>query len=343
MSEVVETAVNGFGRIGMLYGRVAIDDPELSLLAINGGGTLDPHDTAVRLEFDSVHRAFGEHIVESGDDAISVDESKIALYSFRNLAEAPWREVSDRLVVIESTGSFLTKDAVAGHLAAGAKRVVITAPARDDVTPTIVRGVNDTEEMLAGIEEVVAVSSCSTNCIAPILKVLGGSFDLRWGVADTPHAYTNSQRALDGRGKDTASRRGLDSLLPASTGSAKEVIRLFPQLDFFRSESMRVPIADGSVAMLTLGLSGHVSVDNVAEVLTEASATSHAGIIGVSKRGMYSERVLGQSYSSVIDPRQISADRSGGMTIVKLQAWFDNEWGYANRVAEVAKRIGQLI
>jgi glyceraldehyde 3-phosphate dehydrogenase len=197
--------------------------------------------------------------------------------------------------------------------------------------------------MLASVKDIVAVSSCSTNCIAPILKVLDTNFEVRWGVADVPHAYTNSQRPLDGRGKDTASRRGLNSLLPASTGSAKEVILLFPKLDFFRSESMRVPIADGSVAMLTVGLQGHVVQGDIVESLVTASETSHNGIIGMSRRGMYSERVLGQANSSVIDPRQITVDRTGETSIVKLQAWFDNEWGYSNRVAELAKLIGELI
>jgi glyceraldehyde 3-phosphate dehydrogenase len=341
MSEGIDTAVNGFGRIGMLYSRVAIDDPQLELLAINAGE--DTHDTAIRLEFDSVHRNFGDHVITDHEDSISVDEATIAIYGFRDLDRASWREVSDRLIVIESTGSNLTRDEVAGHLNAGAKRVVITAPARDITIPTIVRGVNDTPDMLASIEDVVAVSSCSTNCIAPILKVLDSNFDVRWGIADTPHAYTNSQRALDGRGKDTASRRGLDSLLPASTGSAKEVIRLFPDLDFFRAESMRVPIADGSVAMLTIGINGKVQANDVAETIIAASEEAHKGIIGISQRGMYSERVLGQPFSSVIDPRQITIDKTGDTSVVKLQAWFDNEWGYANRVAEVAKLVGQLL
>lgn len=339
----IETAVNGFGRIGMLYSRLAIDDPHLELHAINTGGELDTHDVAVRLEHDSVHREFGSHVVEDGPNSITVDETEIAIHSFRQLKDAPWRQLSDRLLVVESTGAYLTKREVQGHLDAGAKRVVITAPAMDSQTPTVVRGVNDTPEVLESIEGVVAVSSCSTNCIAPVLKVLEGEFDLRWGVADIPHAYTNSQRPLDGRGKDTASRRGLNSLLPASTGSAKEVIRFFPQLDFFRSESMRVPISDGSVAMLTIGIAGRIAVENVVACLTEASEGSHQGIIGMSRRGLYSERILGKSLSASIDPRQITVDRSGDTSIVKLQAWFDNEWGYANRVAEVVKIVGKLL
>lgn len=325
----------------MLYGRIAIDDPELSVRAINVGGELDAHDAAVRLEYDSIHRGFGEHVIDNTATSLIVDESEIALHSFRALADAPWKDVSNRLVVIESTGSHVTRQAIRGHLDAGAKRVVITAPAKDNTIPTIVRGVNDSGEKLASIEDVVAVSSCSTNCIAPILKVLDEHFLLRWGVADTPHAYTNSQRPLDGRGKDTVGRRGLNSLLPASTGSAKEVIRLFPHLDFFRSESMRVPIADGSVAMITAGLEGSVSTEEVAESLSAAASSTHQGIIGISRRGMYSERVLGRAFSSVIDPRCITVDTSGSTSIVKLQAWFDNEWGYANRVAEVTKLIGR--
>jgi glyceraldehyde 3-phosphate dehydrogenase len=340
----VETAVNGFGRIGMLSSRVAIDSPDMDLLAINTGGELDIHDAAVRLEFDSVHRQFGTHAVEENEPlGITVDEAEIALFSFKNLEDAPWRKVSNKLVVIESTGRYLTRAAVAGHLEAGAKRVVITAPARDEQTPTIVRGVNDNPNALRKIKDVVAVSSCSTNCIAPILSVLSSNFDVKWGVADIPHAFTNSQRPLDGRGNSTVSRRGLASVLPAATGSAKEVIRLFPELDFFRSESMRMNIPDGSVAMLTVGLSGNINTQDLVETLSEASQTSHRGIIGMSDRGMFLERVLGQSLSSVIDSRQITVDKTDGTSVVKLQAWFDNEWGYANRVAEVAQMVGELI
>ena len=343
MSEIIDTAINGLGRIGVLTGRLTIDDPEMSLLAINGGGDLDVHDAVVRLEFDSVHGVFGEHAVSNTWNNIWVDQSRVALYGFRRLTEAPWRETSDSLVVIESTGSFVTKEDVQGHLDAGAKRVVITAPARDEVTPTIVRGVNDTEEAIAAIEDVVAVSSCSTNCIAPIMKVLDDNFKLRWGVTDTPHAYTNSQRALDGRGKDTAGRRGLDAMIPASTGSAKEVKRLFPHLDFFRAESMRVPIPDGSVAMLTVGIEGNLRPSDISEVITKATKTTHKGILNISPRRMYSARIIGQPFSAVIDPERITVDKTGDMSIVKLQAWFDNEWGYANRVVEVAKLVGRLI
>ena len=331
----------------MLYSRVAIDDPDLELLAFNTAvnidGDPDTHDAAIRLEFDSEHKAFGDHAVEYKQNRISVDGQEIAAYSFRNLEDAPWADVSDRLVVVESTGKFVTSKAVAGHLASGAKRVVISAPARDEITPTIVIGVNDSEDAVAAIKDVVAVSSCSTNCIGPVLKVLSDNFEVRWGVADIPHAYTNSQRPLDGTGRDTASRRGLHSMLPASTGSAKEIARIFPELDFFRSESMRVPIADGSVAMMTIGLAGKIAAENVVECLVEASENSHKDIIGISNHGMYSERVLGQSFSAVIDPRQITIDTSQGNSVVKLQGWFDNEWGYANRVAEVAKLVGQSI
>jgi glyceraldehyde 3-phosphate dehydrogenase len=340
----VETAVNGFGRIGMLYSRAAIDSPGIEVLAINTGGELDVHDTAVRLEFDSVHRQFGNHqVTEKPPFGLMVDAQFIALHSFRNPVDAPWDTISDKLVLVESTGQYLTRQAVDGHLKAGAKRVVITAPARDQHTPTIVRGVNDTPDNLAKVKDVVAVSSCSTNCIAPIIKVLDDSFGVSWGVADIPHAFTNSQRPLDGRGNSTVSRRGLASILPAATGSAKEVHRMFPTLDFFKSESMRINIPDGSVAMLTIGLPHVVSAKNVVEVLTHASQTSHKGIIGTSERGMFLERVIGQSLSSVIDLRQITADKTGNTSVIKLQAWFDNEWGYANRVAEVAKMVGQII
>lgn len=343
----VETGVNGFGRIGMLYTRAAIDDDETKVVAINNAsGSLKSdsdaaHDAAVRLEFDSVHRKFGQHAVEEGESSILVDGQRIRIFRSREPEELPWVEASDRLVVVDSTGANLTRPSLDGHFKSGAKKVVITAPARDDSIPTIVRGVNDDPETLDRVEDVVAVSSCSTNCIGPILKALESGFDLRWGVADIPHAFTSSQKILDGSGTTTIGRRGLTSMIPAPTGSAKEILKLFPDLDFFRSESMRVNIADGSVAMLTVGLMGKLTALDVVEVLTQAQKGEQKGVISLSERGMYLERVLGQPYSSVIDPRVITVDHTVGMSIVKLQAWFDNEWGYANRVSEVANLVGR--
>jgi|GEM_PF-1270386 len=339
----VETAINGFGRIGTVYSRIAIDSPGLDVLAINVGGDADVHDAAARLDFDQVHREFNGHEVAEDVGCIAVDGEEIAIHSFRSPLEAPWEQLSNRLVVVESTGQYLTRDTVQGHLDAGAKRVVITAPARDDSIPTIVRGVNDTEAAYEAIEDMVAVSSCSTNCIAPIVKVLSDQLNLRWGSAKIPHAFTNSQRPLDGRGKDISSRRGLTSMLPASTGSAKEVHRLFPDLDFFDAESLRVNIPDGSVAMLTLGFLGRITARDVVDILDEASNNSHQGIVGMSPTGMFLEKVLGKSVSSLIDPKQITAHRSGELTLINMQAWFDNEWGYGNRVAEVTERVGALI
>lgn len=339
----IETAVNGFGRIGMVYTRVAVDTPELNVRVINVGGNADVHDAAVRLEFDQIHRDFDGHNVTEGDGCIFVDDEPISIRSFTDPRLAQWAEFGDRLTVIESTGQYLTRKEVQGHLESGAKRVVVTAPARDDSIPTIVRGVNDTEAAYEKVEDIVAVSSCSTNCIAPIVKVISDEFNLRFGIAKIPHAFTNSQRPLDGRGKSISSRRGLASMLPASTGSGTEVHRLFPTLDFFNAESMRVNIQNGSVAMLTLGFLGHISAQNVVDVLKEASETSHQGIIGMSKNGMFLEKVLGKSVSSLIDPKQITALPSGELTLVNMQAWFDNEWGYGNRVAEVTERVGALI
>ncbi len=336
----VETAVNGFGRIGMVYSRIAIDSEGLDVLALNVGGDADVHDAAARLEFDQVHRDFVGHSVAEADGCIVVDHREIAIHSFRNPQEAPWGQLSDRLVVVESTGQYLTRQAVQGHLESGAKRVVITAPARDDSIPTIVRGVNDSEANINAIEDVVAVSSCSTNCIAPIVKVISDQANVRWGNAKITHAFTNSQRPLDGRGKDVSSRRGLASVLPASTGSAKEVHRLFPELQFFNAESLRINIPDGSVAMLTLGVLGHFSARDIVEILQEAAAGSHEGIIGISSGGMFLEKVLGKSVSSLIDPKRVTAFHSGEGTHINIQAWFDNEWGYGNRVAEVTEQVG---
>jgi glyceraldehyde 3-phosphate dehydrogenase len=341
---MIETGVNGFGRIGGLYTRVAIDSPNsLEVAAINSGRQLDIHDIWDRLEVDSVHGPFRGHEVTHDESHVIVDGEPIKVFTAESPADCDWGRFGAKLIVIEATGKYVTAQAAAGHLEAGAKKVIITAPAKGDgEVTTIVRGVNDDEATLEGTGDIVAVSSCSTNCISPVLRALGDRLDLRWATAKIIHAYTGSQRLLDGRGKDTSSRRSFDNIMPASTGSSKEVRRLFPDLPF-RADSFRVPNQNGSLALLTTEVGGTVATEDVIEILTTAAESPELeGILGIENGDMFSGRVIGKSYSAGVDLSRVALESFNGHTIVELQAWFDNEWGYSNRVNEIAEMVGKL-
>lgn len=342
MSEKINTAVNGFGRIGTLYTRIALDKfkSDLKIAAISG---TDPQDIADRLAFDSTHRHFEGHTVrpaEFGENAIFVDDVPIPLNPHRKPEESRWNEMADGLVVVEATGVFTSSEEAGRHIKGGAQSVIITAPAQDTETTTIVRGVNDTESVIESAGDIIAVSSCSTNCIAPIVKVLSDGFDVRWASADIIHAYTNSQRILDGSGSSSSSRRSFDNVIPASTGSSKEIRRMFPDIPF-HSNSFRVPIQDGSLAIIKAEIQGTISTDDVIEQFERAAKGKLQGIVELTEESMTSGRVIGKGASAVLDKTHIISRQVNSHTIIELQAWFDNEWGYANRVAEVTKLIGQ--
>jgi glyceraldehyde-3-phosphate dehydrogenase type I len=345
--EQVNVCINGYGRIGTVLARVALTDQadQLNIVAINAGNDFDPHDIAVRTEYDSTHgylQGSDYQVPYDGNEIRPLGES-IRLDGFRDLGQARWGDYGDDLIVAEATGSFLTQEAAKGHIDAGAKAVAITAPAKDKTTQTIVCGVNDDIDSLGGVESVAAASSCSTNCIAPVMKVLSDNFNTRWGIANIPHAYTNSQRGLDGKGTKVVDRRSHDALIPASTGSAKEVARLFPHLEFFKAYSMRAPVSSGSVAMLTIAVDGKISAINVAEVLDEASSTTHKGIIATKHRAQTSAKIVGSEATSIIDLRRIETEQTRGQTLINLQAWFDNEYGYSSQVGRLLQFMGMHI
>jgi glyceraldehyde-3-phosphate dehydrogenase type I len=244
--------------------------------------------------------------------------------------------------VVDATGVYKTHEKASQHTAAGAGAVVITSPVKDEAIPTIVRGVNDTDALLeqAALQRVVAVSSCSTNCIAPILKLFSDHVAIESASAQVVHARTNSQPHLDGRGNATSDRRSADNIVVASTGSATEVQRLLPRLPFY-SNSIRVPVPDGSLAMINMEIAGKITDANVVGLLVEASKDDT--VIGVTEHNMFSARIVGKPRSSVIDLNRVRVTPHADRTSVELQAWFDNEWGYSARVLEVATRIGQLV
>lgn len=337
MSEQLHTAINGFGRIGVVFARLAIESEDDSLVAI-GGREIYADDIAERLMFDSVHRRFAGHDVEASGANIFVDGEMVTLADTTELKSGLWTNICDDLVVVDATSAYRTHDKARKHLKAGASLVVITSPVEDDQIPTIVRGVNDTDEMLAtaAANRMVAVSSCSTNCIAPILKLFSMHVPMESASAQVIHARTNSQPHLDGRGNATSDRRSADNIVAASTGSATEVARLVPGIPFY-SNSIRVPVPDGSLAIIGLEIEQVMTEVDVKELLGLANADT---VIGTTEHDMFSAAVIGQPFSSVIDLNKIRVTQHHGRTSVELQAWFDNELGYTSRVLEVAQSVG---
>lgn len=341
MSEAVKSAVHGFGRIGMPYARLAIEDEGITLCAV-GGREIDAHDISERLLLDSVHGRFRDHVVEAVNGQLLVDKQAVGLVDTTKLLPTTWSAVANDLVVVDATGAFTTSERATRHLQAGAGSVVITSPVKDPGIPTIVRGVNDTEDLIAVAQEtrMVAVSSCSTNCIAPILSLFKDHFAIESASAQVVHARTNSQPHLDGRGDATSSRRSADNIVASSTGSATEVNRLLPGIQFY-SNSIRVPVPNGSLAVINMEITGELTADDVYEVLKRtAENPQYAGIVGTSEHDLFSGAIIGEPYSSMVDLNQVRVTPHKGRTSVELQAWFDNEWGYANRVKEIAKAMG---
>jgi glyceraldehyde 3-phosphate dehydrogenase len=344
MSEVVDTAVNGLGRIGIPYARQAIDDPQLSLLAV-GNRAINARDVRERLALDSIHGRFVGHDIVASEDELFVDGQKLPIVDTAYLKPNTWAGFSGKLVVAECTGIYDRMSTAREHIAAGAHAVVLSSPSPDPDVVTIVRGVNDTEAMLeqAVQDKVVAVSSCSTNCIAPVLNLFLGTLPVQSAYAHVTHARTNSQPHLDGSGNKTSTRRSAESLIYAGTGSDIEVARLLPQVPF-DADSIRTPVDDGSVARISLDIGAKVTRDTIVQILLSAQQHPQLkGVIETTEHDAFSRGIIGETASALVDLNNIKIVPRGASTVVRLAAWFDNEWGYTNRVREVVKLIGQRL
>jgi glyceraldehyde 3-phosphate dehydrogenase len=345
MGEVqVDTAVNGLGRIGMPYARQVLDDPEFNLLAMGKHNDPQADSFAQLLKFDTVHGEFTGHQVAAGDSQIIVDGSAVAVVDTTELPDGLWSGFSERLVLADCSGVYLTHELASRHLKAGAMAVVLSAPAQSEKIPVIIPGVTDTEEVLdrAAEARMASVSSCSTNCIAPIIKLFHDAFPKRIEFADANvvHARTSSQLHLDGDGKSTAARRSADNLVDYPTGSDREIVRIFPDL-LFDSHCTRTPVADGSKARISFEIKGAVTEDEVVTLLVGLGGDEKLqGIIDTTTDDITSASIIGKNVSSRVDLRSLKIIPRGDRTVVRMSAWFDNEWGYTNRVREVAKQLG---
>lgn len=331
-TKVTRVGINGLGRIGRAVVRQITLREDVDVAAVND--LSDPDELAYLLRYDSVHGRFGP--VEHRNSSLIVRGKVIPVVSHDEPSAIPWRDVGVE-VVIEATGAFRSRGAVAGHLEAGAERVIISAPS-DDVDVTVVPGVND-EEYDPAHHRVVSLASCTTNSLAPVLKVLHEAFGVEHAVFTTIHAYTSSQSLVDGPArKRPRGRAAALSIVPTTSGAAQAAERVLPQLvGRISGIAMRVPVPDGSVTDLVAQLRREATAQEVnAALRSAATRPGLKGILGVSEDRLVSADIIGDPRSAVVDAAntQVSAGR-----ILKMLAWYDNEWGYAARLVDFARYI----
>jgi glyceraldehyde 3-phosphate dehydrogenase len=328
--------INGFGRIGRTFTRLALERTDLEVVAVND--ITDATTLAHLLAFDSTYGRLGR-TVEHTPDSLSVDGQPIAVLSERDPAAIDWGKLGAD-VVVESTGKFRTRDAAALHLKGGARKVLISAPGGKGVDLTVVLGVNDSDYDPAR-HDVISNASCTTNCVAPMVKVLVDTFGMERGFMTTIHAYTGDQMLLDGPHKDLRrARSAATNVVPTTTGAARATGLVIPavagKLD---GVAVRVPVEDGSLTDLAVVLSRDVTAEEVNQAFAAAAAGPLAGILKYSTDPIVSRDVIGDSASCVFDSPLTQA--SG--TLVKVFGWYDNEWGYTCRLADLAVLVGERL
>jgi len=328
----IKIGINGFGRIGRMVFRAAVQNfNDIEVVGIND--LLEPDYLAYMLKYDSVHGRFKGEVSVDGTTLV-VNGKKIRLTAVKNPAELAWGDVGADIVV-ESTGLFLTKETAEAHLKAGAKKVIMSAPSKDD-TPMFVYGVND--KTYAG-QAIISNASCTTNCLAPVAKVLNDTFGIKRGLMTTVHAATATQKTVDGpSNKDWRGGRGiLENIIPSSTGAAKAVGVVIPELNKkLTGMSFRVPTSDVSVVDLTVELNQDASYADICAAMKAASQGAMKGVLGYTEDKVVATDFRGESCTSVFDAEAgIALDK----TFVKVIAWYDNEWGYSNKVLEMVRVI----
>jgi len=330
----IKIGINGFGRIGRMVFRAAVQNfSDIEVVGIND--LLEPSYLAYMLEFDSVHGRFKGTIAVDGNTLV-VNGKRIRLTAVKDPAELKWNEVGAD-VVVEATGLFLSKDTAEKHLAAGAKKVIMSAPSKDD-TPMFVYGVND--KTYAG-QAIISNASCTTNCLAPVAKVLNDSFGVKRGLMTTVHAATATQKTVDSpSNKDWRGGRGiLENIIPSSTGAAKAVGVVIPELNKkLTGMSFRVPTSDVSVVDLTVELNQSTTYEAICAAMKAASEGPMKGILGYTDKKVVSTDFRGESCTSVFDAE---AGMALDGTFVKVVSWYDNEWGYSSKVLEMVRVISR--
>lgn len=333
---MIKVAINGFGRIGRLVFRIMANDPEFDIVAIND--LTDAEQLAYLLKYDTNHRNYNVDGISFVDNNIVVAGKKIPVYSSMDPSVLPWGELGVD-VVFECSGKFTDKDKASLHIKAGAKKVIISAPAKGDLK-TIVYNVND--DILTGEEEVISAASCTTNCLAPVLKVINDEFGIEKGYMTTVHAYTNDQVILDvAHKKGIKARRGraaAANIIPASTGAASAIGLVIPELKGrLDGSAMRVPVPTGSVIDLTLELRENVTVSD----LNDALKNNVNETLGFTMDPIVSSDIIGSTHGGVVDGLLTNVLSVDGRELVKVVAWYDNEMSYSSQMVRTAKKLMQ--
>ena len=328
-------AINGFGRIGRTVIRIAKLRRHFDVVAIND---LAPADAlAYNFKYDSVHGKYPGTVKLVGD-TLTIDDDPFKVLSEKDPAKLPWKELGVDYV-IESTGKFRKVDELMTHIDQGARRVLVTVPTKDYLESTVVLGVND--HVVTPDSKIVSNASCTTNCAAPIAKVLHESFGIKRGLLTTVHAYTADQRLVDTPHKDfRRSRHAALNIIPTSTGAAKAIGRVIPALDGrLDGMALRVPVPDGSLVDLTVELEKATTVEQINAAMKAASEGPLTGILEYCDEEIVSSDIVGNSHSSIFDSK-LTQIIDGNF--VKVIAWYDNEWGYSNRVADLIAKLGHM-
>jgi glyceraldehyde 3-phosphate dehydrogenase len=335
---MANVAINGFGRIGRAVFRIIASRPDSGLKVVAINDLSDDDILAYLLEYDSVMGRFEEDVTVD-DGVMTVGDNDIKMLMERDPASLPWKDL-DVDIVIESTGVFRDRASLQKHIEAGAKRVILTVPSKDKVDETVVLGVND--DQLDSEDIIVSNASCTTNSLAPLAKVLDDNFGIRKGVMTTVHAYTNDQVLADVPHQDLRrSRAATENIIPTTTGAAAAIGEVVPSLaGKLDGMAMRVPVPDGSTVDLVVELDRDVTVDEVNAAVRAAAEGPMAGILEYVEDPIVSTDIIGNPHSSIFDA---GGTQVLGGNLVKVMSWYDNEWGYSNRVVDLAERLADVM
>ena len=329
----LRVGINGFGRIGRSVFRILSDRDDIEVVAIND--LYDNEQLAYLLRYDTVMGRFDKRVSLDGD-VMRVADDEVAMTAERDPADLPWKKLGVD-VVVESTGVFRTREPLEKHLAAGARKVVLTVPPKDEIDFMGVLGVND--HLLEAEHKIVSNASCTTNCLAPLAKILDDEFGLVEGFLTTVHAYTNDQRLADVPHKSIRrSRAAAENIIPTSTGAARAVGKVLPHLaGKLDGIAMRVPVPDGSIVDLVCRLGKNASCEDVNQAVQRAAEGPMKRVVEYSEDPLVSSDIIGNPHSSIFDSLSTSSCEKG---YVRVVAWYDNEWGYSNRVVDLIERLG---
>jgi len=330
----LKVGLNGFGRIGRAFTRLAFDKNQFDIVLINTRSTL-PDMLAYLLKHDSVYRTYAKGVRAEGEN-LFIDEQKVATSQKSNPVEIDWDKYQVD-VVVDATGAFTTKPDLLKHLRGSVKKVVLTAPSKDEATPHLVLGVND-DQIDWGKETVISNASCTTNCASPMLKVLEDNFGIVSGMLTTIHAMTMTQSMLDDANKKpNRSRSAVSNIVPSTSGAAKAIVKTLPSLEGkLAVGAVRVPVLTGSLCDFSINLKKEATSSQINSAFLRASSTNLQGILSYEEKILVSSDYIGSSFSCIFDANytKVVSDR-----LIKVMGWYDNEWGYSSRLVDLVSKI----